>query len=244
MKQGILSVIVLLLPLVGFAQSANEAYSAGQFNEAAVLYEQLIDSCGSNFELEYNVGNSYFKAGEFALAILHYERALRIKPGDRDARFNLRLTQTRIVDQIDPVPPFFLSKWMQALRETQSSNAWSVWSMAFFLVFLIGVSVYFLNRRRGLRKTGFYVALLTLFVSILSLVFARTQYLDLHNSTEAIIFTPTITIKSSPDQSGTDLFQLHEGTKVVVLSEMGAWREIETIDGNVGWIAAEHLVII
>ena len=133
---------------------------------------------------------------------------------------------------------------MQGLRETQSSNAWSVWSMAFFLVFLIGVSVYFLNRRRGLRKTGFYVALLTLFVSLLSLVFARTQYLDLHNSTEAIIFTPTITIKSSPDQSGTDLFQLHEGTKVVVLSEMGAWREIETIDGNVGWIAAEHLVII
>ena len=67
MKQGILSVIVLLLPLIGFAQSANEAYSAGQFNEAAVLYEQLIDSCGSNFELEYNVCNSYFKAGEFAL---------------------------------------------------------------------------------------------------------------------------------------------------------------------------------
>jgi SH3-like domain-containing protein len=65
-----------------------------------------------------------------------------------------------------------------------------------------------------------------------------------HNSRKAVIFNPLVNGKSSPDSSGTDLFVLHEGTKVSVGEKVGEWYEIRLSDGNKGWIPVNSLEII
>lgn len=95
-----------------------------------------------------------------------------------------------------------------------------------------------------MKKISFYLGLILLVIVIVSNIFASNQNSKLVNRNNAIIFLPTVTIKSSPDASGTDLFILHEGTKVSVKSTLGEWSEIELENGNVGWLLSKSVVKI
>ena len=105
---------------------ANEAYGQEDYIKAIELYEQTLREQGVSSDLYYNLGNAYYKHNEFAKAILNYERALLLNPGNEDARFNLEMANTHIVDKIDLVGKFFLSVWIDSLRNFLSSNTWAV----------------------------------------------------------------------------------------------------------------------
>jgi len=60
-----------------------------------------------------------------------------------------------------------------------------------------------------------------------------------------IIMAPSVTVKSTPNEKGTDLFILHEGRKVMIKDNtMKEWKEIQLEDGNVGWIPSNVIEII
>lgn len=48
-------------------------------------------------------------------------------------------------------------------------------------------------------------------------------------------------IKSSPDDKGTNLFQLHEGTKITVTDELQDWKKIRIPNGNEGWVRTRDI---
>ncbi|MDD4922736.1 MAG: tetratricopeptide repeat protein [Bacteroidales bacterium] len=219
-------------------------YTQSRFNEAAAIYEQILASNGASYKLYYNLGNSYYKSKELAPAILNYERALRLNPGDPDARFNLEMCQAKIVDKIDPIGMFFIGRWYQSLGNSFDSNTWAGVAIFFFLVFMVCLFAYFFTRVSWLKKCGFFVGIVSVFLSLLSLAYSGEQYHRFVDPDTAILFAPTITVKSSPDQSGTDLFIIHEGCKVTVLSVLGSWSEIELEDGNVGWLESKDLKMI
>ena len=79
-------------------------------------------------------------------AILNYERALLLNPGNEDARFNLEMANTHIVDKIDPVGKFFLSVWIDSLRNFLSSNTWAVIGIVSFLLFIGGLYLYLFSQ--------------------------------------------------------------------------------------------------
>lgn len=81
---------------------ANEAYGQEDYIKAIELYEQTLREQGVSSDLYYNLGNAYYKHNEFAKAILNYERALLLNPGNEDARFNLEMANTHIVDKNRP----------------------------------------------------------------------------------------------------------------------------------------------
>ena len=108
----------------------------------------------------------------------------------------------------------------------------------FFLV------LYFFVEKVVLRKIGFFAGLLAVLVAIGANHFASEQKARIIHRDSAIIFAPTITVKSSPSESGTDLFVLHEGTKVYLMDRVGEWSEIRLEDGNRGWIPTDKLEII
>ena len=124
----LLFVVIGILPI--YSQTtltqANEAYGQEDYITAIELYEQTLREQGVSSDLYYNLGNAYYKHNEFAKAILNYERALLLNPGNEDARFNLEMANTHIVDKIDPVGKFFLSVWIDSLRNFLSSNTWAV----------------------------------------------------------------------------------------------------------------------
>lgn len=223
---------------------ANEAYAQEDYIKAIELYEQTAREHGVSSDLYYNLGNAYYKHNEFAKAILNYERALLLNPGNEDARFNLDMANTHIVDKIDPVGRFFLSVWIDSMRSYLSSNTWAVIGIIAFFLFIGGCYLYLFTRSVRLKKIGFFGGIVVLLVAIMANCFAwgLNEKKEIRN--EAIVFDATVSVKSSPAESGTDLFVLHEGTKVVVLSKVGEWSEVKISDGNRGWLPSAAIEII
>ena len=65
----------------------DSAYMKNDFASAIQVYEALLTK-GEAADLYYNLGNSYYKSGDIAKAILNYERALLLQPGNGDIRAN------------------------------------------------------------------------------------------------------------------------------------------------------------
>ena len=225
-------------------RNAETAYAAEQYDRAIELYESLIKNYGASAELYYNLGNSYFKSGKIAHAILNYERAILIKPGDNDIRFNLEMARLQTVDKIEPIQEFFMKKWVRALQNLLGVDYWAMIGIAGFVLFIGCLVLFFFSKWMYLKKVGFYLGIVLFVTVVITNIFAYNQKKELENRRGAIIFTPSITIKSSPDNSGTDLFLLHEGTKVFIRNAVGDWHEIMLEDGNLGWIHKKEMVVI
>jgi tetratricopeptide (TPR) repeat protein len=234
----------LSLPAQEVVEQANKAYSEGDFRKAAELYQSAIDENGESAAAYYNLGNAYYRLNQIAPALLNYERALLLDPGNKDIRFNLEFARLKTVDKIEPIGEFFLSKWYDDIKNTGSADQWSRMAIGCFILFIAALFLFFFSRKTLWKKTGFYAGLVLLVLCIIANVFAFEQKKKLTHRNTAIIFAPTTTIKSSPDNSGTDLFILHEGSKVDITNELGEWNEIETADGNVGWIKKTEIEVI
>jgi len=222
-------------------QKAAVLYTNRHFTAAAAVYEKVATQYGTSDKLYYNLGNAYYKSKDLPSAILNYERALKINPSDRDTRFNLAMCQARIIDKIEPIGMFMFTRWSKSLENSFNSNTWGYFSILFFLILIASLFLYFFTRVTILKKISFFTSILALIISLLSLFYAGEQHEYIVNPDQAILFSPTVTIKSSPDQSGTDIFVLHEGSKVTILSTLGTWSEIELIDGNIGWLETKHI---
>jgi tetratricopeptide (TPR) repeat protein len=253
---GMLKNIALILTLVLFAslsdvyaqdaelKEAETAYSAEQYDKAAEIYESLLKNYGNSYELFYNLGNAYYKAGKVAPAMLNYERALLLKPGDGDIRFNLEMAKQMTVDKIEPKSEFFLAEWFRDVRNMMAVDSWATVGIFCFVMFIVCLVMFFFSKWMRLKKLGFYLGILLFIMVIFANVFAYGQKKELVDRRGAIVFTPTVTVKSSPDNSGTDLFVIHEGTKVFIKSAVGDWNEISLEDGNVGWVQKKDITVI
>lgn len=241
---------LILLSLIGISKeqalvdSANIYYSNSDYEKAINTYESIVNNGFESAELYYNLGNAYYKSNKIALAIVNYERSLKLNPNDQDVVFNLRMANTYVVDKIDVLPMFFLSSWMQRFIQTLDSNTWAIISMAGFISALSLLLMFFLSNNVAIRKISFWIGVLVLFVSVMSFSFSRKQKMLAELEPEAIVVTPSVVVKSSPDESGTQLFLIHEGLKVTVVDKLGEWCEVKLSDGNEGWLKEVDLVII
>lgn len=109
-------------------QAGNAAYTAGDFARAAELYKTIADKGLYSAPLYYNLANALFKSGETGGAILYYNRALRLAPGDEDIRHNLEYAERSTKDKIEEIPEFFLVSWAKTVRSTMSCTAWTILS--------------------------------------------------------------------------------------------------------------------
>ena len=102
--------------------------------------------------------------------------------------------------------------------------------------------LYFFSRRIVLRKIGFFGGSIFVVIFVTATIFAYEQNQKLIERNEAIILTPFVLIKKSPSSGGSDLFMLHEGTKVQILDgELMEWKEIRLLDGRKGWIETSNI---
>src|SRR3989339_1997616 len=76
--------------------AANKLYESGKYTESAAAYNTIIGDGNQSAEVYYNLGNSYFKEKKLGLAILSYEKALKISPRDPDIKYNLDFARSFI----------------------------------------------------------------------------------------------------------------------------------------------------
>lgn len=248
----ILFVIILLITRSSFAgvkpqettdsfKSGVGLYSDGKYQEALDTWLALYNSGYLSAELNYNIGNAYFKLMNVPGSILFFERALLLKPADEDISYNLQIARTMTVDKFKEIPELFFVTWFNFISLSFSSNMWAFSGLAAFILFLLMLSLYFYSKNYRLKVTGFWLALTFIIISLLSISFSVRNNSLVFKSDKAIIMVPQVNGKSSPDQSGTDLFLLHEGTKVTVGDKVGEWCEILLSDGNKGWLPSNSL---
>ena len=223
---------------------AGTAYVNADYEQAVALYKSILSQGFESSALFYNLGNSYFKMGMNAEAILNYNRALRLAPSDDDIKYNLSIANAYTRDKIDVVPEFFMMRWMRDIKSSMSSNSWAGISIATFALLLVCGILYLLMGSMALRKAGFYAGMLCLAIFIASTGFAGSQKNRIIHPDEAVVISGSVPVKSSPDAGSKDIFVLHSGTKVKVTVELNGWREVMIPNGNKGWLQASSIEMI
>ena len=225
--------------------SANEAYVEGRWADAVAGYEMISGMGLESAALYCNTGDAFFKDGNIPMAILYYERALKLDPSYEDARFNLELMNSTIQDRIDAVPGFILKVWAKDICYIMDSDAWAVCFLVFLALTLALALLFILGATAAGRRTGFFAGIVALLLALASLSFAFWQKKDYMSADYAIVMRPVTSVKSSPSaEASMDLFILHEGTKVKILDSVGSWSNIELADGRQGWLSSKDMELI
>lgn len=222
----------------------DSSYLKNDYISAVQIYESLLKD-GESSELYYNLGNSYYKMGEIAKAILNYERGLLLNPGDADLRFNLNMAKSKTVDKVEDTPEIFLISWAKSLINLWSINTWAIVGIIFFLFFITCLYFFIFSKQVMIKKIGFFLGLFSLLLVIFANIFAGIQKKRILNRDYAIVMTPNVVVRSTPSESGTNLFVLHEGHKILIKdNSMKNWKEIRLNDGKVGWVPSSSIEVI
>ena len=220
------------------------SYSSGNYEQALQFWMDIYNTGYRSASLNYNIGNTYFKMNDIPNAILFFERAYLLDPADENINYNLEVARTLVVDRFQEIPELFFIKWYKLISLILSTNTWAIISISGFILCLLFLSLYIYSSKYSLKVLGFWLALSLIVISLVSISFSIKNKSLVYSGNTAIIMDPQVAGKSSPDISGTDLFVLHEGTKVMIGDKVGEWYEIKLSDGNKGWIPAGSVNII
>ncbi|MBP1531008.1 MAG: tetratricopeptide repeat protein [Bacteroidaceae bacterium] len=223
---------------------ADSAYAKEDFDSAARTY-QRIAKLGESSDVCYNLGNCYYRKDDMARAILWYERALLLSPGDDDVRFNLDMARSKTIDRVTPRHEFFFVSWCRSLTNLMSADGWGHLSVLLFVLCLISLALYIYGQQMWLRKSAFTLAVLLLLATLLSAACGWAQASRQARRSGAIVMSPAAVVKSTPAHSGSDLFVLHEGTRVEIRdNSLSDWVEVTLADGKQGWMERKQIEVI
>ena len=243
-----LLLLLFVLPLSVNAitkSNADKEYAKGNYQQAVKDYNELLKGGKVNADVYYNLGNSYYRLDNITRAIINYERALMLSPGDPDIRFNLQLARSKTIDKITPESEMFFVTWYRSFVNLTSVDGWAYASIISVMFALVLVLIYLFVNNVMLRKVGFFGAMFMMTLFMLSNIFAYQQRLQFYKRTSAIVIAPSITIKTTPSQTGKDAFTIHEGTKVEITDgTMNKWKSVRLADGREGWIRSNKIEII
>ena len=222
--------------------AGNEAYAVGLWDAAAQSWNAIRELGFESPELYYNLGNAYYKNGDISHAILNYERALKLDPSYSDAQFNLGFARESVQDKIEEIPELFLKTFGRRICYLMSSDGWSMMFLILLAATLAMALLFLLGRTSASRKAGFFAGIVLLVCAALALRFAFWQRAEYKAEDTAIVTKAVCSVKSSPgSDSATNLFVLHEGTKVRILDSVGQWDNIELADGRQGWLQSTDI---
>ena len=246
-RQIIIAAIMMIAPTAATAATmtnADRAYTQGDYQLAIQDYNELLKQ-GVSAEVYYNLGNAYFRTGNTTQAILAYERAHLLSPGDADIKFNLQFAKSKTIDKITPESEMFFVTWYKALVNFTSIDNWATTAVCSFVLMLALFMLYLLSSRLFIRKVSFFLSVVLLATTCLSFFFAHQQQRLLNNRTGAIVTSPMVSVKKTPANDANEEFIIHEGTRVDITDRtIKAWRAVRLEDGREGWILASTITEI
>ena len=221
-------------------EKAIAAYQEANYEAAIALYEEVLASGQHSGTLYYNLGNAYYKAGLKGKAVLHYERALLLDPGNAEARDNLAFVQAQI-PSVEQVPPFFLRAWKEAVQALLPARIWAVSGLVLLWMGAGGVTVWLLGQSRERKKQGFSLALTGFLLCIVPLWLAFSRKQAETNSPFAIVLADGGKLHAAPGEESEERLILAEGWKVECIEQLNDWYKIKLANGEMGWTKADML---
>ena len=222
-------------------KNADDEYKKGNYVQAIRDYEELLKK-GPSVELYYNLGNAYYRVDNITRAVLNYERALKLSPGDEDIRFNLQMARSKTIDKITPKSEMFFVTWYKSLVNITSVDGWAKTAMFSLAVALVLVLCYLFGRKLIIRKAGFYGAVAFMVLFVLSNVFAYAQMQILTQRSGAVVVSPSAALRKTPVPNSEYNSIIHEGSRVEIVDDtMKDWKLVELEDGREGWMLSSQM---
>jgi tetratricopeptide (TPR) repeat protein len=249
MKQ-LIYILAYLVSVLTFAQNnqvfdeANALYNDASYTEALEKYKTILDSGEHSAELYFNIANAHYKLNHIAPSIYYYEKALLLKPNDKDIQNNIAFARNMTVDAIDSVPEVGISKIIKNITNTMSFDAWAKTAIVCIMLFVMLFIAYYFTYSTSKKRFAFVASNVSLLLAIGSLVFAFHKFKLVNNDQPAIVFAQETKIKSEPNLRSSEAFILHEGTKVQVLDTVSNWKKIKLSDGKTGWIMNDDIKMV
>jgi tetratricopeptide (TPR) repeat protein len=244
-KYSLYLLLLMAVPLFSRADDStqtlfakgNQQYAKAAYPDAVKTYQQILSSGYQSAVVYFNLGNAYYKLDDIPDALLYYEKAHKLAPGDADINFNIQLTNLKTADKVEQEPEFFVTKWWHGFILYFPVSTLAVLSILLLIAGFAVLILYLFTGSESVKKIAFYTGIVLIFAGLVSIFVTNRQagYFDAHH--QAIIFGSAVTVKASPDASAKPLFVVHEGTKVNLLQTNNGWIEIELPNGNAGWIA-------
>ncbi len=240
----LLAVMIFAIPAPATAitkKNADDEYKKGNYQQAIRDYEELLKK-GPSVELYYNLGNAYYRTDNITRAVLNYERALLLSPGDEDIRFNLQMARSKTIDKITPKSEMFFVTWYKSLVNFTSIDGWANTAIISIAIALLLILCYLFGKKILIRKAGFYGAIFFVVLFISSNIFAYEQRRILTRRTGAIITAASAPLKKTPVANSEYNTIIHEGSRVEIIDDtMKDWKLVELEDGREGWIQSSQM---
>ena len=225
-------------------QQANQAYQQQNFEKAAVLYQQIISQGYESRDVYYNLGNCYYRLNQVGQSVLYYEKALKLDPHDADVRYNLELVNLKVIDRIEVPPRLFLFEFWDELKNFYSLAQLTRLVVLLFAITILLIIIWLFVKQYRLKR---WLISLVAVLGFLTIFWSYILVIQIHRFTEqrqAVVLVSSVTVRSAPDDSSTDVFILHEGVKVHLDELRSEWVKISLADGKSGWLRTENLAII
>ena len=237
---------VLLMPCAVLGNQAPKsflqgvsAYNQGDYAGAEKKFIEITDQGIKNYKLFYNLGNTYFKKGDIGRAILWYERASQLAPGDPDLKFNLSFARSRIKDKAEAEEGRvrrILFFWNYVLNPSAVQMIALVLNGIFWLMLAVNAVL-----KKRTSRLFCWVA------SVLIVLFSATVFYNFYEEKfvkKAIIISDEVPVRSGWAADATELFVLHAGTRVKVERTQNGYYRISFSKDKIGWLKKTDAEVI
>ena len=228
-------------------QESNELYLANEFEDAISGYLSILDQGISNQVLYYNIGNAYYRLDKLGYARLYYEKAKSFIGLDNglleDIHYNISFLETQLVDEITPLPQFFIIKMINNLTLFFSNNGWAFILIIVLYVNLVLLLLFLFSSSSKLKS-----------ISVKSLLFAfpfllvvfSFFYMNSYQAEDvfAILVSQNTYVKTAPSLNAANQFIIHEGLKFEIIDMVDGWSRVLLSDGKDGWVENNHFLKI
>lgn len=247
-------VIYILFVLLSFAkveaqnntlfEEGNTLYNDGKYAEAIDKYMAILEKGVHSAELYYNLGNAHYKLNNIAPSIYYFEKAMLLRPNDKDIKNNLAYANNMTIDAIDNVPEVGFSKLIKSITNTFGFDSWAKITVAFAIIYVVLVLLYYFSYASSKKRLAFITSVVSLLCLCIALAFAFNKYDLDKNDNPAVVFAQECKVKTEPNLRSEESFRLHEGTKVQVIDTVDDWKKIKLSDGKTGWITSEDIKML
>lgn len=215
---------------------ANKAFNNGEYILAIDMYEALLEDAPS-VHLYFNLASAYFEAGQIGKSILHYERALKLKPGDKEILHNLRLAYLATKDTFEPIPELGIVTFWKKLLCILTLNQWGMLGITLFWVSISMAIIHRFYKVSVFQKAAFVLFIFSLGITLLT--WRKFQYENVH--LEAIILSESVHLRSSPNVSSPELIEIFEGRKVKIIDQVDTWVKVQIDTEKAAWLEKKYL---
>lgn len=246
----VIIIFVYLFCSLGFSQNqelfnkATTYYNEGEYTKAADSYLQILENGEHSAALYFNLGNTYYKLNDIAPSIYYYEKALLLKPNDKDIKNNLAYAQNMTLDAIEPLPQTSLAKFYNKLTHYLSFDQWAYVGIVLMLLFVGCYIAFYYFKFATQKRIAFISSIIFLLGSLMAVFLAYFQFQKFNSDQPAIVFAEEVSIKSEPNNRGQTVFSLHAGTKVNILEHLNDWTRIGISDGSTAGYHPEEIKIL